>query len=47
MNTQKPDVVPRGITPQAFQQAIEKFRSLLGDENILIKPEQLVSYKKS
>lgn len=46
MSEQKPNVVPRGVTQQEFQKAIEKFRKLLGDENILIRPEQLVPYKK-
>lgn len=46
MSEQKSDVIPRGVTQQEFQKAIEKFRKLLGDENILIRPEQLAPYKK-
>lgn len=46
MSEQRPDVLPPGITQQEFQKAIEKFRKLLGDENVLIRPEQLISYMK-
>src|SRR5690606_40114108 len=39
-------VLPRGVTREEFDRAIEKFRALLGDENVLVEPERLLPYNK-
>lgn len=46
MGEQKFDVLPRGVNQQAFLKAVKAFRKLLGDENVLTKPEQLIAYMK-
>lgn len=46
MSTQANAVLPRGVTPEEFDKALEKFRALLGDANVLARPEQLVPYGK-
>ena len=46
MSEQKYAVLPPGISQQEFQKAVEEFQKLLGDENVLTKPEQLVPYTK-
>jgi 4-cresol dehydrogenase (hydroxylating) len=38
--------LPRGVTRQAFNQGLAKFRALLGEENVLSKPEQMAPYNK-
>lgn len=39
-------VLPRGVSAEEFGKALEKFRALLGDANVLSRPEQLVAYGK-
>ena len=39
-------VLPRGVTAEEFTKALDKFRTLLGDANVLSRPEQLVPYGK-
>lgn len=39
-------VLPRGVTQEAFGKALEMFRALLGDANVLVRSEQLVPYNK-
>ena len=39
-------LLPRGVDLANFDQAIAKFRALLGDENVLIKDDQLIPYTK-
>ena len=39
-------VLPRGLAQEEFGQAVEKFRALLGEENVLVEPEQLLPYNK-
>ena len=46
MNEQNHDVLPRGVSQQEFQKAIEAFQKLLGDKNVLTRPEQLIAYTK-
>ena len=43
--TQKP-LLPRGVNAAHFNKAIAQFRALLGDENVLVKDDQLVPYSK-
>src|SRR5690606_34412586 len=37
---------PRGVNDANFQQALDKFRKLLGEDNVLVKDEQLIPYNK-
>ena len=46
MAEQNSAILPRGVPQQAFQDAIEKFRALLGEDSVLLRDEQLVSYRK-
>ncbi|MFO7288056.1 MAG: FAD-binding oxidoreductase [Gammaproteobacteria bacterium] len=46
MPDQENAVLPRGVTREEFDRAIEKFRALLGDENVLVEPERLLPYNK-
>ncbi|MCS3731516.1 FAD-binding oxidoreductase [Bradyrhizobium betae] len=46
MAEQNSAVLPRGVPQQAFQQAVDKFRALLGEDSVLLRNEQLVSYRK-
>src|SRR5690554_2230753 len=46
MSEQNNGVLPRGVTQQEFNAAVEKFRALLGNENILVEQQQLVPYNK-
>ncbi|MED5608381.1 MULTISPECIES: FAD-binding oxidoreductase [unclassified Pseudomonas] len=39
-------VLPRGVDANHFQQALAKFRKLLGEENVLAKDDQLIPYGK-
>ncbi len=39
-------LLPAGVVQEEFDNAIEKFRELLGDENVLVNPEQLLPYNK-
>lgn len=39
-------VLPRGVTQKKFNAAVERFRALLGEENVLLKTEQLIPYSK-
>lgn len=46
MSEQNNGVLPRGVTQQEFNAAVEKFRALLGNENVLVEQQQLVPYNK-
>src|SRR5690606_3933529 len=46
MSEQNNGVLPRGVTQQEFNSAVEKFRALLGNENVLVEQQQLVPYNK-
>ncbi|HHX6241982.1 TPA: 4-cresol dehydrogenase, partial [Pseudomonas aeruginosa] len=39
-------LLPRGVDAANFQQAIGKFRKLLGGENVLTRDDQLIPYNK-
>src|SRR5690606_31575658 len=39
-------VLPRGVVQAEFDQAVAKFRALLGDENVLVAADQLLPYNK-
>jgi 4-cresol dehydrogenase (hydroxylating) len=39
-------VLPRGVEQSEFHTAVEKFKALLGAENVLTKPSQLAPYLK-
>src|SRR5690606_1749447 len=39
-------VLPRGVTQATFEKALEAFRALLGEENVLAQPSQLTPYSK-
>ncbi|VVP08190.1 4-cresol dehydrogenase [hydroxylating] flavoprotein subunit [Pseudomonas fluorescens] len=39
-------LLPRGVNAAHFEQAIAKFRTLLGEDNVLIKDDQLIPYAK-
>ena len=39
-------VLPRGVDASHFQQALAKFRKLLGEDNVLVKDDQLIPYGK-
>lgn len=38
--------LPKGVSEAQFTQAIEEFRTLLGDENVLVEAQQLAPYTK-
>lgn len=46
MNQQTNAIIPQGVTQTDFQAALDKFRTLLGVENVLVENDQLVSYTK-
>lgn len=46
MPEQNNAVLPRGVTQEEFDKAVKKFRALLDDNNVLVRPEQLVPYNK-
>ncbi len=46
MSEQEYSVLPRGVSQEQFSEAIDKFRALLGEDNVLVEPGQLVSYNK-
>ncbi|MGP3789551.1 FAD-binding oxidoreductase [Pseudomonas sp. B392_1p] len=46
MTDQTNQLLPQGVTAAEFQKAVTKFRALLGDDNVLVKNEQLVPYNK-
>jgi len=46
MSEQMNGVLPRGVTQKKFNAAVEKFRALLGEGNVLLKAEQLIPYNK-
>ena len=39
-------VLPRGVGQDGFTQAVEKFRALLGEENVLVNADELLPYNK-
>ncbi|MCU1717952.1 FAD-binding oxidoreductase [Pseudomonas sp. 5P_3.1_Bac2] len=46
MTEQNTPLLPKGVDAANFEQAMAKFRKLVGDENVLVKSEQLVPYTK-
>lgn len=46
MSEQNNAVLPKGVVQEEFNQAVEKFRNLLGAENVLVKSDQLAPYNK-
>ena len=46
MSEQNASLLPKGVTQENFDKAVEKFRALLGDENVLVEQQQLVPYNK-
>ena len=46
MSEHNTDLLPAGVTQAEFNQALEKFRALLGDDNVLVEQQQLVPYNK-
>src|SRR5690554_8129588 len=46
MSEQDTSLLPSGVTQNNFDQAVEKFRALLGDENVLLEQQQLMPYNK-
>lgn len=46
MAEQNNAVLPKGVVQEEFDKAVEKFRSLLGNDNVLVNAEQLVPYNK-
>src|SRR5690554_2324470 len=46
MSEQTSTVLPKGVTASEFNTAVEKFRALLGDDNVLVRNDQLTPYKK-
>ena len=46
MAEQNNSVLPRGAVREEFNKAIEKFRALLGGENVLVNADQLAPYNK-
>ena len=46
MSEQNTSLLPKGVTQENFDKAVEKFRALLGDENVLVEQQQLVPYNK-
>lgn len=47
MSDQEYAVLPRGVSQEQFGQAIEKFRALLGGDNVLVQPAQLCPTTRS
>src|SRR5690625_3332316 len=39
-------LLPRGVVQEEFSKAVEKFRTLLGNDNVLVEAEQLIPYGK-
>ena len=46
MTEKNNQLLPRGVDAANFEQAIAKFRKLVGDENVLVENAQLVPYNK-
>src|SRR5690606_37589612 len=46
MSEQNNAVLPKGVVQEEFNKAVEKFRALLGEENVLVEADQLVPYNK-
>ena len=46
MTEQNTQLLPKGVDKANFEAAVAKFRKLVGDENVLIKDEQLIPYNK-
>ena len=46
MNQDNNTVLPKGVDYAEFKAAVKEFRVLVGDENVLVENEQLVSYTK-
>ncbi|MCL4684402.1 FAD-binding oxidoreductase [Myxococcota bacterium] len=46
MSVQNDAILPKGVSRKEFDKAIKKFRALLGEENVLVKADQLVPYNK-
>ena len=46
MSAENNAVLPRGVTSEAFGKALEQFRTLLGEANVLVQAEQLAPYNK-
>ncbi len=46
MSQQTNTVLPQGVAASEFEAAVKEFRALLGDENVLVKSEQLTPYTK-
>lgn len=46
MSEKTNSILPRGVELSEFEKAVQKFRALLGDENVLVEHEQLVPYEK-
>lgn len=46
MAEQNNTVLPQGVAQEDFGKAVDQFRRLLGEENVLVNPEQLVPYNK-
>tara|TARA_Y100001001_G_C8011197_1_gene309776 strand:+ start:364 stop:1929 length:1566 start_codon:yes stop_codon:yes gene_type:complete len=46
MSEQTSTVLPKGVTASEFNTAVDKFRALLGDDNVLVRNDQLTPYKK-
>jgi 4-cresol dehydrogenase (hydroxylating) len=42
----KPGVLPPNVTAAAFSAAIAKFRTILGEDNVLVTPERVAPYAK-
>ena len=46
MSEQNKGVLPQGVTQENFSKAVEQFRALLGNDNVLVEEQQLVPYGK-
>ncbi|HEY8385535.1 MAG TPA: FAD-dependent oxidoreductase [Porticoccaceae bacterium] len=46
MSAQNSNVLPKGVSEEDFGRAVEQFRALLGDANVLVQADQLVPYNK-
>src|SRR5690606_41256353 len=46
MSEQNSAVLPKGVVQKEFNKAVEKFRTLLGEENVLLQADQLIPYNK-
>lgn len=46
MSEQTNNVLPQGVAAGDFNAAVEKFRALLGDDNVLVQASQLTPYSK-